>query len=165
MSLWQLLPRKRTGQNVMRTASKEVPGCGYILHIGTFLLKSFGCLPVISTIPGNEKCHDMSTARCDVKRIRKTHLVVSPQQEGSCGRRAGQVYSREEDRDNPVRRDALRRGGFPRRRREGDKECGVTLRMVWCPCSRGLSAFGDSTREAQTSKSSNTTPWRDVEDV
>ena len=47
-----------------------------IRHIGTLLLKSFGYLPVISKIPGNERNHRVSITEIDAtKWIQKTYLV------------------------------------------------------------------------------------------
>ena len=51
--------RKRNGQKVMQVPSKQVPGFGSLQSLGTFLFKSFGNLPVISTIPGDDEKHGM----------------------------------------------------------------------------------------------------------
>ena len=45
----------KTGQKVRQIVSKEVPDFDPNAHICTFLPKSFGCLPVISAIPGTQE--------------------------------------------------------------------------------------------------------------
>ena len=57
-------------------ANKEVPYCGPIPNIGTFLPRSFGYyLPVISTIPGDEEIEGLRITSIQARRVGKTYIL------------------------------------------------------------------------------------------
>ena len=73
-----------TNRSRIKANSKRRPDFGFSKNCGTFLPKSCGYFPAISTIPGNEQDYGMIITKFVAKWVQKTYLMLHQSYASTC---------------------------------------------------------------------------------